>query len=80
MSSLDISIQAQIIHLFRELQKRYNLSLIYISHDLNVVWYLSDYIVILLGGIIVEKAPKRTLSAPPPSLYKGAFINGLNWT
>ena len=69
LSSLDISVQAQIIHLFQDLQKRYNLAFIFISHDLNVVWYLSDYIVVLLGGVIVEKAPKQELFNKPLHPY-----------
>jgi oligopeptide/dipeptide ABC transporter ATP-binding protein len=69
LSSLDISVQAQIIHLFQDLQKKYRLSFIFISHDLNVVWYLSDYIVVLLGGVIVEKAPKRELYDHPRHPY-----------
>jgi len=75
LSSLDISVQAQIIHLFQDLQKRYNLAFIFISHDLNVVWYLSDYIVVLLGGVIVEKAPKKELYEQPLHPYTKELLS-----
>jgi peptide/nickel transport system ATP-binding protein len=75
LSSLDISVQAQIIHLFQDLQKRYNLAFIFISHDLNVVWYLSDYVVVLLGGVIVEKAPKKALYEKPLHPYTKELLS-----
>lgn len=77
LSSLDISVQAQIIHLFQDLQKKYRLSFIFISHDLNVVWYLSDYIVVLLGGVIVEKAPKRELYEHPRHPYTRELLSSV---
>jgi peptide/nickel transport system ATP-binding protein len=75
LSSLDISVQAQIIHLFQDLKDKYKLSLIFISHDLNVVWYLSDYIVVLLGGVIVEKAPKKELFENPLHPYTKELLS-----
>jgi len=75
LSSLDISVQAQIIHLFQDLKEKYKLSLIFISHDLNVVWYLSDYIVVLLGGVIVEKAPKQELFEHPLHPYTKELLS-----
>lgn len=75
LSSLDISVQAQIIHLFQDLKEKYKLSLIFISHDLNVVWYLSDYIVVLLGGVIVEKAPKTELFETPLHPYTKELLS-----
>lgn len=75
LSSLDISVQAQIIHLFQDLKEKYKLSLIFISHDLNVVWYLSDYIVVLLGGVIVEKASKKELFENPLHPYTKELLS-----
>ena len=75
LSSLDISVQAQIIHLFQDLKNRYNLAFIFISHDLNVVWYLSDYIVVLLGGVIVEKASKKELFEQPLHPYTKELLS-----
>ncbi|MEJ2244527.1 MAG: ABC transporter ATP-binding protein [Acidobacteriota bacterium] len=75
LSSLDISVQAQIIHLFQDLQKKFELAFIFISHDLNVIWYLSDYIVVLLGGVIVEKAPKKELFQHPAHPYTKELLS-----
>ena len=75
LSSLDLSIQAQIIHLFRDLQEKFNLSYIFISHDLNVVWYLSDYVIVLLGGRIVEKALKHDLYSNPCHPYTKELLS-----
>jgi len=75
LSSLDISVQAQIIHLFQDLQKKFSLSFVFISHDLNVIWYLSDYIVVLLGGAIVEKAPKKELFQHPVHPYTKELLS-----
>ncbi|MGD9157066.1 MAG: ABC transporter ATP-binding protein [Desulfobacteraceae bacterium] len=78
LSALDISVQAQIIHLFQELRKKYRLSFIFISHDLNVIWYLSDYIVVLLGGVIVEKAPKKELFNNPLHPYTKELLSTID--
>ena len=77
LSSLDISVQAQIIHLFQDLRKKFNLAFIFISHDLNVVWYLSDYIVVLLGGVIVEKAPKKEIYENPIHPYTKELLSSV---
>jgi oligopeptide/dipeptide ABC transporter ATP-binding protein len=77
LSSLDISVQAQIIHLFQDLQKKFDLAFIFISHDLNVVWYLSDYIVVLLGGVIVEKAPKKEIYEHPVHPYTKELLSSV---
>lgn len=78
LSALDISVQAQIIHLFQELREKYKISFIFISHDLNVVWYLSDYIIVLLGGIIVEKAPKKVLFTSPFHPYTKELLSTID--
>jgi peptide/nickel transport system ATP-binding protein len=51
------------------------LSLVFISLDLNVVWYLSEYIVVLLGGVIVEKAPKTELFENPLHPYTKELLS-----
>lgn len=78
LSALDISVQAQIIHLFQELRKKYKISFIFISHDLNVIWYLSDYIIVLLGGVIVEKAPKKELFENPVHPYTKELLSTID--
>ena len=54
-SALDISIQSQILNLLKELQKEYNMSYIFISHNLDVIYYMSDFIIVMYMGSIMEQ-------------------------
>lgn len=65
VSSLDVSIQAQIINLFIELRKKIGFSLLFIAHDLTMVQYLCDRVAVMYKGKIVEIAPARTLFNNP---------------
>ena len=61
VSALDVSIQSQVLNLFKELQEELHLTLLFISHDLSVVEFISDRIAVLYMGRIVELAPKNVL-------------------
>lgn len=74
ISALDVSIQAQIINLLQELQERLQISYLFISHDLNVVGYLSDYVAVMYLGQIVEYASSDTLYTSALHPYTQALL------
>ncbi|HXF55010.1 MAG TPA: ABC transporter ATP-binding protein [Hyphomicrobiaceae bacterium] len=74
IAALDVSIQAQIINLFMDLRAAYNLTYLYISHDLGVVQHISDRIAIMYLGRIVETAPAEELFRSPNHPYAQALL------
>ena len=77
VSALDVSIQAQIINLLRELQQEFRLTMLFISHDLGVVRYLSDRTTVLYLGRIMEVAPTEELFAAPRHPYTKALLSAI---
>ena len=73
-SSLDMSVQAQIVDLLRELQRRHNLAYLFISHDLRVVRALSDEVLVMREGRIVERGPAAQIFAEPREPYTRALM------
>jgi len=74
ISSLDVSIQAQIINLLRDLQQRFDLALIFISHDLRIVRQLCSRIAVMFLGKIVESGPTGEVCARPRHPYTSALL------
>ncbi|MBI1821429.1 MAG: dipeptide ABC transporter ATP-binding protein [Nitrospirae bacterium] len=77
ISSLDVSIQAQIINLLEDLQKEFNLSLLFIAHDLNMVRHLSDRVAVMYLGRIVELAKTEELFKNPKHPYTEALLSAI---
>jgi microcin C transport system ATP-binding protein len=73
-SALDVSVQAQIVDLLRELQRRHKLAYLFISHDLKVVRALANSIIVLRYGKVVEKGPAREVFAKPKTDYTKALL------
>ena len=74
LSALDVSIQAQVVNLLCDLRDRLNLTLLFISHDLDVVEYLSDRVVVLYLGRVMEVGPTAALFAQPLHPYTQALL------
>jgi microcin C transport system ATP-binding protein len=73
-SALDMSVQAQIVDLLRDLQRRHGLAYLFISHDLKVVRALSNYTVVLKNGRVVEEGPTEDVFARPREPYTRALL------
>ena len=77
LSALDVSIQAQILQLLLDLRTSLGLTMIFISHDLRVVRYLSDEVAVMYLGTIVERAPTAELFARPQHPYTVALLSAV---
>jgi microcin C transport system ATP-binding protein len=73
-SALDMSVQAQVVDLLRDLQKKRNLAYLFISHDLKVVKALADDIIVMRAGKVVESGPAAEVFAAPQTDYTRALM------
>jgi oligopeptide/dipeptide ABC transporter ATP-binding protein len=76
-TALDVTIQAQILDLLRDLQQKVGLGLILITHDLGVVAEMADEVMVMYAGRVVEQAPVRELFANPKMPYTRGLLNSI---
>jgi peptide/nickel transport system ATP-binding protein len=74
VSALDVSIQAQILNLLQDLQEKYQLTYLFISHAMSVIRYVSDRIAVMYAGKLVELGPKQELLSHPKHPYTEALL------
>lgn len=77
VSALDVSIQAQILNLMKDLQEKIGLTYLFITHDLSVVNHFSDDIMVMYLGRLVEKAPSEDLFSHPTHPYTKALLSAI---
>ena len=77
VSALDVSIQAQIINMMKEIQEKYRLSYLFISHDLSVVRHISDRVIVMYLGKIVEYGEKKEFFENPVHPYTRALLSAI---
>lgn len=73
-SALDVSVRAQILNLLSDLKRELNLAMVFISHDIQTVRYISDRIAVMNKGVVVEEGPARELLANPQDPYTKTLL------
>ncbi|TQC51371.1 ABC transporter ATP-binding protein [Mycoplasmopsis mucosicanis] len=77
ISALDVSIQAQVINIFKELKEKFNLTIIFIAHDLRMVEYISDRIAVINKGTLLEVGPTKSVIHNPHHPYTQSLLDAV---
>jgi peptide/nickel transport system ATP-binding protein len=77
VSALDVSVQAQVLNLFNDLKDEFGLTYVFISHDMNVVGYMSNRIVVMQKGKIVESGIAKEIISNPQNAYTQTLIESI---
>ena len=77
VSALDVSIQAQILNLLLDIRAEFGLTMVFISHDLGIVRYIADRVIVMQGGRIVEEGDTETLFALPRHTYTRRLLSAM---
>jgi peptide/nickel transport system ATP-binding protein len=74
---MDVSVQAQVLNLLRQLQQRRNLTYLFISHDLSVVKFMSDDMIVMKNGKVMENGNAETIYRNPQSEYTRELLDAI---
>ena len=77
VSALDVSVQAQVLNLLQDLQDEFGMSYIFISHDLAVVKYMSDEVMVMSEGNVVEQGDSDAIYAAPQAAYTRKLLDSI---
>lgn len=78
VSALDVSIQAQVLDVFADIQEQLGLAMVFISHDLGVVHHVSDDVLVMRNGVVVERGPSDAVFADPQHPYTRSLLTALS--